>query len=104
MKLKELQQKSKFTIKENAERLNIPLSTYNNYLIGYRAPNLKTLTKLADYFNVSLDYLCDHPYNNQIGYIPDEAKPIIKKLISLDETKLLRVDAYITALIDELKK
>ena len=57
MELKKYQKKSKKTIKQVANELDIPFSTYNNYLIGTREPNLETLCKLAKYFNCSLDDL-----------------------------------------------
>ena len=52
-----------------AEENNIPLRTYQRYEYGEREPSLSTLIKLADYFNVSLDYLAgrtDEPVNPNI--------------------------------------
>ena len=43
--------------KEIAEYLGITRSSYGMYENGVREPNISTLIKIADYFNVSLDYL-----------------------------------------------
>ncbi len=37
--------------------LNIAQNTYSQYESGKREPDNKTLTKIADYFNVSVDYI-----------------------------------------------
>lgn len=43
--------------KELAPILNIKISTYCQYETGKRQPDYDTLKKIADYFNVSIDYL-----------------------------------------------
>ena len=45
------------TQKEIAEYLGISERGYQNYELGTREPNLEILIKLADYFDVSTDYL-----------------------------------------------
>lgn len=45
------------TQKDLAQYLGISERGYQNYEMGAREPNLEVLTKLADYFNVSTDYL-----------------------------------------------
>lgn len=40
-----------------AERIGIPLGTLAHYEIGRREPGMETLGKLADFYNVSVDYL-----------------------------------------------
>jgi len=40
-----------------AEELGISEISYQNYELGRREPSIETLTKLADYFGVSIDYL-----------------------------------------------
>lgn len=46
--------KSQFLI---ASELNIAQPTYSSYETGTREPNIETLIKLADFYNVSLDKL-----------------------------------------------
>lgn len=56
-RLKELRKSNGKTQKELAEYLGISERGYQNYEMGKREPNLEILSKLADYFNVSTDYL-----------------------------------------------
>lgn len=43
--------------KEVAEKLGVAKSTYSMYESGYREPNLETIIKIADIYDVSTDYL-----------------------------------------------
>lgn len=56
-KLKMLRENSKLTQDDVARVLNIARGTYTHYEIGKRKPDYDTLCKLADFFNVSIDYL-----------------------------------------------
>jgi transcriptional regulator with XRE-family HTH domain len=55
--LKELRQKNNVTAKTVAEAVGILPDTYRSYETGRREPNLNTLVLIADYFNVTTDYL-----------------------------------------------
>ena len=101
MNLKELRLSSKKTQQEVAEYLNISQVTYGRYELGKNEPNIETLKKIADFYNVSLDYLCDRQYNNNVGYIPDEKKNAVQKLIKLENVKFEKAEAYISALLDD---
>lgn len=57
LRLKELRLRDKKTQKELAAILGIDRTTYTKYETESSEPNLETLIALADYFNVSLDYL-----------------------------------------------
>lgn len=48
------------TQKELARQLNIAPSTLGSYVQNVREPDFNTLKLLADYFEVSTDYLLDH--------------------------------------------
>lgn len=43
--------------KEVAKYLDVHESTYGKYELGHRTPDLGTVAKLADYFDVTADYL-----------------------------------------------
>ena len=43
--------------KELAQLLGVSIGTVSNYETGVHNPEIETLTKLADYFNVSVDYM-----------------------------------------------
>ena len=57
MRIKDLREDSNFTQKEVAEHLHIKQNTYSQYENGQRQIPLDILIKLADFYNVTLDYL-----------------------------------------------
>jgi len=56
-RLKLLRINSKITQKQIAQEFEITERAYQNYEMDKSMPNAKLLISLADYFNVSLDYL-----------------------------------------------
>ena len=56
-KLRELRKENKLTTKELGEKLSLSQSTISLYESGKRQPDLDTLKKIAQFFNVSVDYL-----------------------------------------------
>jgi transcriptional regulator with XRE-family HTH domain len=57
-RLKHLRTERKITQKEIARLFKVTERGYQNYEIGKSYPNYRSLVALADYFDVSLDYLC----------------------------------------------
>lgn len=58
LRLKELRRKYGITLRQMGEILGLAESTIAHYESGRMEPNLNTLQKIADYFGVTLDYLC----------------------------------------------
>lgn len=56
-RLKELRTRENLTQKQVADYLGIATNAYQNYEYNKREMNITTLSNLADYFNVSVDYL-----------------------------------------------
>lgn len=56
-RLKELRQKAKLTQKEVGEMLGVKQRAYSYYEAGTRDMSPETLIKLADFYNVTIDYL-----------------------------------------------
>lgn len=91
-KLKELRKERNLTQTELAKFLNSTQQTYQRYEIEQSEPNLDTLCKLADFYGVTLDYLIGREYNNELGYINDTEKELIKnfrQLNNLNKVKML---------------
>lgn len=59
-RLKELRKAANATQADMAKILGVTVSAYGNYELGQREPTIDFLCKLADYFNVSVDYLIGH--------------------------------------------
>lgn len=55
--LKKIRLERKLTQEELADYINVSKSTYSRYESGTTEPDMDTLNKLADFFNVSVDYL-----------------------------------------------
>lgn len=55
--LKELRKQRNLTQQDIAKELGLTQKAYCNYELGKREPDIKTLIKLANIYNVSLDYL-----------------------------------------------
>lgn len=68
-RLRELREEADITQKEIAAYLNISHSTYNRYECSSREPDLDTLIRLADYFDISLDELVGRKAPNSIDLL-----------------------------------
>ena len=88
------------TQKSLAEYLNVTPQAVSSYVKGKTQPDIRTLISIANFLEVSLDYLCDRPFNNNIGYIPDERKNTFKKLLELDNKDFEKIEGYVSALLD----
>ena len=64
-RLKQLRIEKNITQREIADYLGIATNAYQNYEYDKRDMNIKSLTALADYFDVSIDYLTGRSDNSQ---------------------------------------
>jgi len=55
--LKKCRKDKNKTQREAAKEMGISELSYQNYELGRREPRIETLNKIADYFDVSIDYL-----------------------------------------------
>ena len=67
--LKELRKSKKLNQSFFAEMLGISLTAYQKYEYGTAEPTFDAISKLADFYNVSVDYLLGRETNKQIDYI-----------------------------------
>ena len=56
-RLKRLRDKRKWTKVQAAKAIGITPGAYGNYEYGNREPNIETLVKISEVFDVSIDYL-----------------------------------------------
>ena len=59
-KLKYLREHQELSQKDLCNRLGLPTSTYNRYESGETQPNLIILKLIANFFDVTVDYLLDN--------------------------------------------
>ena len=64
-KLRMLRKKIRYTQLEVAEKLEISDKSLSDYERGRAEPDIKTLIKIANFFNVSLDYLLGNKNKNE---------------------------------------
>lgn len=99
MKLKELRKQNKKTQEEMAKLLNVKQVTYGRYELESSEPDIQTLVKLADYYNVSLDYIVGRSFNNDIGYLTEEQRNCILMVKQLNQLNLMKATSYIMGLM-----
>lgn len=68
MRLKELRKEKGISQLRLAIDLNTNQNTISRYETGEREPGIKELISIADYFNVSIDYLLERTNNPNILY------------------------------------
>ena len=61
--IRALRKEKNLTMKELGKMMGVAESTISMYENGYREPDTKTLIRLADFFNVSTDYLLGRTEN-----------------------------------------
>ena len=66
-KLKDLREDNDLTQKQISEYLHISQVAYSYYEIGKRSIPIDLLIKLADYYNVSIDYLLNRTNKKEIN-------------------------------------
>lgn len=97
MKLHDLRIAAGKDQKEIAEMLGVAVSTYSQYETGKTIPSLSVLRKLADYYNVSLDYLVDRTSEDYLN-LTDEEKELIyfyNNVNEVSQASLLREARYL---------
>lgn len=66
--LKELLEQHNLSQKQLAESLAMSPSALSNYIQGIREPDYNTLIRIANYFDVTTDFLLDHPYESKFSH------------------------------------
>ncbi len=65
--LKSIREDNDIKQKEIAKMLNVSQNTYSQYETGVIALTAEVLIKLADFYNVSVDYLIDRTNNPEMN-------------------------------------
>lgn len=78
-RLQKLRKNMGLTQKETAKKLNLGYQGYNHYETGKREPDNDTLRKIAEFFNVTTDYLlgqtdCEKPFEKSTTQIIKDLK------------------------------
>ncbi|WP_432408424.1 helix-turn-helix domain-containing protein [Wukongibacter sp. M2B1] len=95
-RLKYLRSEKKITQRQLAKFLNLSSSTIAMYETGKRKPDCETLKGIADFFDVSTDYLLGRTdilnvYTKQMGYISFDVS-------DLSEKDIAKIEEYVELL------
>ena len=105
MKLKELRERLGYNQTKLANVLNIPRTNYNKYELGTARPDIEVLIQIANFYNVSLDYLCDRQWNSkayiEVWRLTDEQKANLYLIEKLNHNNNLRANGYLLGLYQE---
>lgn len=76
---------------ELAAALNLKQSSIGKYERGEQWPKIDTLIEMADFFDVSLDFLLDREDSSESSGIAKEQTWYFSKLSPEDQTKILEI-------------
>jgi transcriptional regulator with XRE-family HTH domain len=103
-KLKELREQRRLNQEGLAMKLSVSQSTISAYEVGERTPDLETLISIANFFDVSIDYLVGlsetRKHVKQGDLLSDELEFLsrYKKATSVDKEK---IRAYMDGLLSK---
>lgn len=103
IRLKELRKSKNINQQKLALKLNITQAAVSKYELGLSEPDISTLIKIADIFNVSIDYLIglsDKPIQYYDSNISLKESALINNYRKLDDIQKAKVEAYIQGLLD----
>ncbi len=102
MNIRELRTKMNLSQVETAKKLGIAQTTLFNYENGVSEPNIATLTKLADFFNVSIDELVGRETDTiNLKYLDANEAYLIRKILKMNQLELAKTKAYVMGLTED---
>lgn len=117
-RLRKLREKTALSQREMAKRLNMAPSTLAMYETGKRAPDYHVLQRLADFFNVTVDYLIgrsealeidlldaleDQDTKIKVGDKPLTPEQRVALLEQLDDSEQNRLDPEVKELMRDIQ-
>jgi transcriptional regulator with XRE-family HTH domain len=100
VKLRELREKNELSQRELSKKLGLSQSTIGMYETGKREPNTEILTKIADFYGVSVDYLLDRDEETEL---PAYIMKVANDINNLPETRKTEVVNMVRNLIALVK-
>ena len=97
----ELLQKNKVSAYELSKQTGIPDSLLSNYRTGKKVPTSENLQKIANYFNVSVDYLLgktdkkNSPTNETVSELTKEVTLLFSQLPEDKQADALKYFQYL---------
>lgn len=102
VRLKELRKERGLRQKDVAQLLNITQMSYSYYERGLREPEIALLIKLAELFNVSVDYLIENE-NVRLEKLTTEERRVFNKFRMLNGYNKTRIEERIDVFLEQQK-
>ena len=100
MNIKQARLNAGKTQSEIAKAIQSTQNTYSNYENGKTEPNIETLKRIADYFDVSIDFLVGRPRPYDLpSSATNEQKNVIQTILQLNPVNTLKAQAYCLGLL-----
>lgn len=99
MRIKELRNFEKKSSEDIANLLGITVQAYYKYENGKAEPSIDNLIKLANYYNVSIDYLVGRDFNNEFGYMSEEEQGLVREFRKLNKLNKVRIISQLAGLL-----
>ena len=94
-RLKDMRKKRDISQSEITKVICIPRTTYANYENKNCDPNISTLIKIADFYNISIDELVGRETDMiNLNLLDDTRKALIKEIINSSDVTVARLDAF----------
>lgn len=88
-RIRELRLERGLNMRETAKALNLPYTTYVNYEKGAREPNSEMLVKIANFFDVSIDYLLKRNNSEKtVQHIDQEVLPEYDNIFKIKKHRI----------------
>jgi len=95
MDLKDLRKKRGISQIDIAKAIDIPQTSYSRYEQRICDPNISTLIKLADFYNISIDELVGRPTDMvNLNLLDETRKNLIREIINSSDVTVARLDAF----------
>lgn len=102
-RLKLLRKQKQLTLRELSKEIHVSFSTLGKYERSEREPDFETLNKLADFYDVSTDYIMCRTDDRNLYRNQDEAKSAIKrKVLKFKDEDLSHLPEKDIELINEM--
>ncbi len=100
MRLKELRKERGLRQRDIADYLSITQMSYSYYERGLREPEIALLIKLAELFNVSVDYLIENE-NERLEKLTNDERRVMNKYRKLTSENKTRIEERIDVFLEQ---
>lgn len=110
-KLRQLMENNNVKQQELADKLNVKRGSVSNWTTNRRCPDAETIVKIADYFNVTVDYLLKDTgiKSNELEELKDlkgdysEIEDLYESYKELDKNNKILIDSMIKTMLENQK-